>query len=122
MKQKKISYITLISDLYLLLAFSYIIYGIKFGFVRIGNESFNLFNITNDTALIISIYEIIICILNAYLLHKCNKNQYRYITIILCVLNIIYRIINILVVLNIYTGFILSLNIILLLLLIFYKK
>ena len=77
MKDKKISYITLTSDLFLMLAFSYIIYGFFFGFERIGFESFNLFTITKNTALIISILEIVFCISISYLLHKCYKNSFR---------------------------------------------
>ena len=50
MENKKISYLALISDLYVLLFFSYIIYAYFYGFERIGNASFNLMTIPNKVA------------------------------------------------------------------------
>lgn len=120
MENKRISYITLNSDLFLLLSFAYIIYGIFFGFERIGFESFHLFNINTDTAIIICIIEIILCTLISYLLHKCNIKKIRFSLIILCLLSIIYRILNIIILPSIFIGFTLVIGIELLLNLLLY--
>lgn len=122
MENKKDSYIVLISNLCLLLGFSYIIYAVFFGIESIGKESFHLFNISNYMAVNIGIIEILFCVLLAYILHKCNKKNIRYITIVICLLNIGYRVLNILIVTNIFNVFILVMSIILLLNLLFYKK
>lgn len=117
---KKISYITLISDLYMLLTFSYIIYGIFFGFNRIGTSSFTIKNIDIYSAVIIAILEIIFSIIMAYLLHKCNYKKVRYIVMILCILNLIYRIINVIYIMSYFNGFIIFINIILFIILLLY--
>lgn len=120
MENKKISYITLTSDLFLLLGFSYIIYGFFFGFERIGHASFTLFNITDNVALILCIIEILFSIILSYMLHKCNIKKIRVSIMILCILNIIYRVANITILPSIFSGFILLVGIILLLNLILY--
>ena len=119
---KKISYITLISDLYMLLVFSYIIYGILFGFERIGSSSFTIENISNNVANLISLIEISFSLLMAYLLHKCNNKKVRIVLLLLCISNILYRIANILALVNPFTIFMLVMNIVLLIILIFNKK
>ncbi len=119
---KRISYVTLISDIYILLVFSNIVYGIFFGFERIGNSSFTILNINKTTAIIISIIEIIFDLIVAYLLHKCNYIKVRIILIILCILNIIYRIINLLHMINPLTLLMIFINIVLFIILLLYKK
>ena len=120
MENKKISYITLNSDLYLLLSFSYIIYGLFFGFERIGMESFRIYNITNSTAIIICIVEIVFCTAISYMLHKINIKSIRYNILILCILNIIYRIINIIILSSIFSWFMLIMGLILFITLLLY--
>ena len=117
---KKISYITLISDIYVLLTISFIIYGIFFSFERIGVSSFTIKNINTLTAIIISIIEMIISIITAYLLHKSNYKKVRNILMILCLLNIIYRIGNLIFLTNPFTLFMLFINIVLFIILILY--
>ena len=119
---KRISYVTLISDIYILLVFSNIVYGIFFGFERIGNSSFTILNNNKTTAIIISIIEIIFDLIVAYLLHKCNYIKVRIILIVLCILNIIYRIINLLHVINPLTLLMIFINIVLFIILLLYKK
>ncbi len=119
---KRISYVTLISDIYILLTFSNIVYGIFFGFERIGNASFTIVNVNGTTAIIIAVVEIVFDLIVAYLLHKCNYTSSRVVLCILCILNIIYRIINILYVVNPLTIIMLFINIVLLIILLLYKK
>ena len=119
---KRISYVTLISDIYILLVFSSIVYGIFFGFERIGNSSFTVFDIDRTTAIIIAIIEIIFNLVAAYLSHKCNYIKVRIILIGLCILNIIYRIINLLHVINPLTLLMIFINIVLFIILLLYKK
>ena len=117
---RKISYVTLTSDLYFLLGISFIVYGLFFDFTRIGSASYNISNITNSTALLISIAEVAHCIINAYILHKCDNKLVRIIAIILCILNIVYRVVNLFALVNLFTIIMLVFGIILLLNLIFY--
>ena len=117
---KKISYITLVSDIYVLLTLSFIIYGIFFSFERIGVSSFTIKNINTHTAVIISIIEMLLSIITAYLLHKSNSKKVRNILMILCLLNIIYRIGNIVFLANPFTLFMLFINIVLFIILILY--
>lgn len=119
---KRISYVTLISDIYILLVFSNVVYGIFFGFERIGNSSFTVFDIDRTTAIIIAIIEIIFNLVIAYLSHKCNYIKVRIILIGLCILNIIYRIINLLHVINPLTLLMIFINIVLFIILLLYKK
>jgi len=119
---KRISYVTLISDIYILLVFSSIVYGIFFGFERIGNSSFTVVDIDRTTAIVIAIIEIIFDLIIAYLLHKCSYIKVRIILIVLCILNIIYRIINLLHVINPLTLLMIFINIVLLIILLLYKK
>ena len=120
MKNKKISYTSLTSDLYLLLSFSYIIYGLFFDFERIGRESFQIIDITRNNAIKIGLIEIIFCIYIAYMLHRCDIKQFRIIVIIISIINIIYRIINIIIAPNAFTILMLILSILLILNLLFY--
>lgn len=119
---KRISYVTLISDIYILLVFSSIVYGIFFGFERIGNSSFTVVDIDRTTAIVIAIIEIIFNLVAAYLSHKCNYIKVRIILIGLCILNIIYRIINLLHVINPLTLLMIFINIVLFIILLLYKK
>ena len=119
---KRISYVTLISDIYILLVFSNIVYGIFFGFERIGNSSFTIVDINRTTAIIIAIIEIIFDLIVAYLLHKCSYIKVRIILIVLCTLNIIYRIFNLLHEINPLTLLMIFINIVLLIILLLYKK
>ena len=119
---KRISYVTLGSDIYVLVFFSCIIYGIFFNFERIGLASFTITNINEITATIIAIIEIIFCLIMAYLLHKCNYKSVRILLIILCVLNIIYRIFNTICMINPFTLLMLLINTILFLILLFYPQ
>ena len=121
MKEKKISYIMLISDLYLLLALAYIIYGSFFGYERIGLDSYVITPISNMTAILISIGEIFLGFFMSYLLHKCYMKNIRYIAMFVSILNISYRILNIIVVYNFFTIFMLIIGIGLLLNLLLYK-
>ena len=118
--KKKISYITLISDLYMLLVFSYIIYGIFFGFERIGSASYTVKSITGNMAILVALIEIIFSLIMAYLLHKSNNKKVRIILMILCLINVIYRIVNILVIINPFTIFMLLINIILFIILLLF--
>ena len=120
MESKKISYITLISDLYLLVGISFIIYSIFFGFERIGRESFNIVNITKDIAIIICILEIIYSIVTSVMLYKCNKRSVRYTIMITSFIVVIYRIINMFMVPSIFTGFMLLVSFVLIIHLLFY--
>lgn len=119
---KRISYVTLISDIYILLVFSNIVYGIFFGFERIGNSSFTVVDIDRTTAIVIAIIEILFDLIVAYLLHKCSYINVRIILIVLCILNIIYRIINLLHVINPLTLLMIFINIVLFIILLLYKK
>ena len=119
---KRISYVTLISDIYILLVFSSIVYGIFFGFERIGNSSFTVVDIDRTTAIVIAIIEIIFNLVAAYLSHKCNYIKVRIILIGLCILNIIYRIINLLHVINPLTLLMILINTVLFIILLLYKK
>ena len=120
MENRKDSYIILISNLYLLLGFAYTIYSFFFGIKRLGQESFHLFDISNNMAIIIGLIEILLCIIIAYILHRCNKNAIRYSAIVICLLNILYRASNLLVIVNVLNVFSLIIGIILLFNLIFY--
>ena len=120
MENKKISYITLTSDLYILLGISFIIYSIFFGFERIGRASFNIASITNNVAVIICLLEIVFSIVISYMLHKCNRKIVRYIIILFSIFNIIYRILNIMVLSSIFTVFMLIISVILILNILFY--
>ena len=120
--EKKISYITLISDIYVLFTISLIIYGIFFSFERIGISCFTIKNINTLTAVNISILEMILLIITAYLLHKSNSKKVRIALMVLCLLNIIYRIANLIFLTNPFTLFMLIINIVLLIILLLYKK
>ena len=122
MENKRISYITLISDIFLLFSFSYIVYGIFFNFERIGRESFNIVSINSNMAIIICFFEIFISTIISYLLHKIHIRIVRYYLVFICILSIIYRILNVLVVFNYYTVFMIFIYIILLVTLILYKE
>ena len=117
---KKISYVTLVSDLYLLLSFSYIIYGIFFGFDRIGNSSFTVMTISKNIAIIICVLEIIFGLIMAYLLHKCSYKKIRILLMVLCLLNIIYRVVNILFIINPFTIFMIVISVVLFIILMLY--
>lgn len=119
---KRISYVALISDMYMLIILSNIVYGIFFGFDRIGNASLTIIDINKNTAIIIAIIEIVIGLITTYLLHKCTYISVRIILIILCILNIIYRIINLLRVVNPFTILMLLVSVVLLIILLLYKK
>ena len=119
---KRISYVTLISDIYILLVFSNVVYGIFFGFERIGNSSFTIVDIDRTTAIVIAIIEILFDLIVAYLLHKCSYINVRIILIVSCILNMIYRIINLLHVINPLTLLMIFINIVLLIILLLYKK
>ena len=116
---KKISYVTLISDLYILLGLSYIIYGIFFNFERIGNSSL-VINTDKNIAILIAFIEVMFSFIIAYLLHKCNYKIIRIILIIITILNIIYRIINILFVINPFTLLMIVINVVLFIILLSY--
>jgi len=118
--KRKISYVTLTSDLYLLLGISYIMYSLFFGFERIGYASYNISNITSLVAIKICILEIIHSIIISYALHRCDNKLLRIIVIGICLINIIYRIINLISVISIFSSVMLVFGIILLLNLIFY--
>ena len=98
----------------------YIIYGIFFGFERIGSSSFTIMPIDKNIFIIISIIEIIFSLIMAYLLHKCSYKKIRIILMILCILNVIYRISNILFIINPFTIFMIVINVILFIILLFY--
>lgn len=119
---KRISYVTLISDMYMLLVFSFIVYGAFFGFDRIGNASFTFTDIGMNTAIIIAIVEIVLDLIMAYLLHKCSYIAVRVILIILCVLNIIYRVFNLLYDINPLILLMIFMNVVLIVVLLLYKK
>ena len=120
MENKKISYITLTSDLYLLVGISFIIYSIFFGFERIGRESFSIIEITKNIAIIICILEIIYSIVTSAMLYKCNKKKVRYPILIISFIIVIYRIINMVMVPSIFTGFMLLVSFVLIIHLLFY--
>lgn len=122
MENKKISYLALISDLYVLLFFSYIIYAYFYGFERIGNASFNLMTMPNKVAFYIGIGEIVLSLIFAELTHKCNKRKIRITTMLLSLLNIIYRIINVVSIISIFNMFMIILSLLLFTTLRFYKQ
>lgn len=119
---KRISYVTLVSDIYILLVFSNVVYAMFFGLERIGNASFTIADIGRNTAIILAIAEIVFSLIMAYLLHKCNYIAVRVILIIVCVLNIIYRIINLLHEVNAFTLLMIFISIVLFIILILYKR
>lgn len=121
MKKKKISYLTLFSDLYILLCFSYLIYAYFYGFERVGRASFSIINISDNIALTIGILETVLCLVFAFLLHKCNFKKNRYILMILCMINIVYRLINVISIISIFNMFMIILNLFLFTILRFYK-
>ena len=106
----------------MLLVFSFIVYGMFFGFDRIGNASFTFTDIGMNTAIIIAIVEIVLDLIMAYLLHKCSYIAVRVILIILCVLNIIYRVFNLLYDINPLILLMIFINIVLIFVLLLYKK
>ena len=120
MKVKKMSYIVLLSDLYLLLALAYIIYGSFFTFTRMGHESFTITTISDTVAIIISISEIFLAFLLSYLLHKCYKNSFRYTSMLVTIFNISYRVLNIIALPSYFSGIMLFIAILLLINLLFY--
>ena len=120
MENKKISYVTILSDLYILLGISFLVYSIFFGFDRIGRASFNIVTIPNSIAIIICLLEIVLSISISYMIHKCNIKTVRYTVMLLSLLNIIYRALNIMVFSSIFTVFMLIISIILLLNIVFY--
>ena len=120
MGNKKISYITIISDLYLLVGLSFIIYSIFFGLYRIGYASFNLTNITKDIAIIIGILEIVYCIITSISLYSCNRKIIRYSILIISFIIAIYRILNMFMSPSYFTGIMLLNNFILVMHLVFY--
>ena len=119
---RRISYVTLVSDMYMLLVFSYIIYGVFFGFDRVGSAIFSIYDIGKNGFIIISIIEIVFSLIMAYLLHKCNYLFVRIILCILCVLKLIYSIINVLHVINPFTLLMIFINFVLLIILLLYRK
>ena len=119
---KRISYVTLVSDIYTLLAFSFIVYSMFFGLERIGNASFTIINIEKTTAITIAIIEIIFSLIMAYLLHKCSHITVRITLIVLCILNIIYRSINLFYKVNPFILLMIFINSVLLIILLLYKK
>lgn len=120
MENRKISYITIISDLYLLVGLSFIIYSIFFGLDRIGYASFNLTNITKDIAIIIGILEIAYCIITSIGLYSSNRKIIRYGIMIISFIVVIYRILNMFMSPSYFTGFMLLNNFILVMNLVFY--
>lgn len=120
MESKKISYITIISDLYLLVGLSFIIYSIFFGLERIGYASFNITNITKDIAIIIGIIEIIYCIITSLSLYSSNRKIIRYSIMIISFIIVIYRIINMFMLPSYFTGFMLLISFVLVMHLVFY--
>ena len=120
MENKKISYITLTSDLYLLVGVAFIVYSIFFGFERIGNESFNLVSITSNIAIIICILEIVYSIITSFMLYVCNRKVIRYSLIIISFIIFVYRILNMFISPSIFTGFMLLICFVLIISLIFY--
>lgn len=121
MENKRISYLTLISDLHMLLCFSYLVYAYFYGFERIGRASFNITNISDNLAFTIGILEVVLCIIFAYLLHKYNNKKERYIIMTLCIMNIVYRLINVLSIISIFNLFMIILNLYLFTILRFHK-
>ena len=119
---KRISYVTLVSDIYTLLAFSFIVYSMFFGLERIGNASFTIINIEKTTAVIIAIIEILFSLIMAYLLHKCSYITVRIVLIVLCILNIVYRSINLFYKVNPFILLMIFINLVLLIILLLYKK
>ncbi len=119
---KRISYVTLVSDIYTLLAFSFIVYSMFFGLERIGNASFTIINIEKTTAVIIAIIEILFSLIMAYLLHKCSHITVRIVLIVLCILNIVYRSINLFYKVNPFILLMIFINLVLLIILLLYKK
>lgn len=119
---KRISYVTLVSDIYTLLAFSFIVYSMFFGLERIGNASFTIVNIEKTTAVIIAIIEILFSLIMAYLLHKCSHITVRIVLIVLCILNIVYRSINLFYKVNPFILLMIFINLVLLIILLLYKK
>ena len=119
---KRISYVTLVSDIYTLLTFSFIVYSMFFGLERIGNASFTSVNIEKTTAVIIAIIEILFSLIMAYLLHKCSHITIRIILIVLCILNIVYRSINLFYKVNPFILLMIFINLVLLIILLLYKK
>ena len=119
---KRISYVTLVSDIYTLLAFSFTVYSIFFGLQRIGNASFTIVNIEKTTAIIIAIIEILFSLIMAYLLHKCSNITVRIVLMVLCILNIIYRVINLFYGVNPLILLMIFINLVLLIILLLYKK
>ena len=119
---KRISYVTLVSDIYTLLAFSFIVYSMFFGLERIGNASFTIINIEKTTAIIIAIIEILFSLIMAYLLHKCSHITVRIVLIVLCILNIVYRSINLFYKVNPFILLMIFINLVLLIILLLYKK
>lgn len=119
---KRISYVTLVSDIYTLLTFSFIVYSMFFGLERIGNASFTIVNIEKTTAVIIAIIEILFSLIMAYLLHKCSHITIRIILIVLCILNIVYRSINLFYEVNPFILLMIFINLVLLIILLLYKK
>ena len=119
---KRISYVTLVSDIYTLLAFSFIVYSMFFGLERIGNASFTIINIEKTTAVIIAIIEILFSLVMAYLLHKCSHITVRIVLIVLCILNIVYRSINLFYKVNPFILLMIFINLVLLIILLLYKK
>lgn len=120
MENRKISYITIISDLYLLVGLSFIIYSIFFGLDRIGYASFNLTNITKDIAIIIGILEIAYYIITSIGLYSSNRKIIRYSIMIISFIIVIYRILNMFMSPSYFTGFMLLNNFILVMNLVFY--
>ena len=72
--------------------------------------------------LISDIYILLVDLIVAYLLHKCNYIKVRIILIVLCILNIIYRTINLLHMVNPLTLLMIFINIVLFIILLLYKK
>lgn len=119
---KRISYVTLVSDIYILLAFSFFVYSMFFGLERIGTASFTIINIEKTTAITIAIIEILFSLIMAYLLHKCSHMTVRIVLIVLCILNIIYRSTNLFYKVNPFTLLMILMNLALLIILLLYKK
>lgn len=122
MENKKISYITLLSDLCVLLSFAFIIYGCYFGFERIGAASLFVTNLDKSLAVKIAVLEIISCITMANILHKYYKKSCFIFAFVIAIANIIYRSINIFHVVSIFNVGMFILNVLIIIVLLLFNK
>ncbi len=108
--KKRLSYITLISDLYIFMSIILIVYGVFFGFAEIGKNSFYLLEVNDNIYIMISIMEIIVNLIIAYLIHRFNIKSIKILLIIMTILLIIYEIINLKIELSMYLLWSLSIS------------